>query len=102
MISKCVIGEYTRTGWDKDLCSVAHTTADECAFVFRFTSSCEKEKRIFLSNTKQDEKSVSNALRYDETAYGMVMTNGYSILNPRKYTSKLIVISKHLLQVLLL
>ena len=57
-----VFGGYTKAGWDSDLHNSSDYTADKDAFVFQIRSSAGYKP--FISNVKQDEKSVSQALAY--------------------------------------
>ena len=72
MNEECVIGGYTKTGWDRNL-QRGHT-ADKDAFLFHlksYESDPWHHKEPYLVNIKQDEESVSHALGYSEFYYGI-------------------------------
>ena len=67
---QCVIGGYTKTGWNKEFYQSSSIndsnyeswTKDKDVFIFYFKS---KEKHAsFISNVKQDKKSISRSVGY--------------------------------------
>ena len=73
--SECIIGGYTKTGWNRQIHKQCQITDDEefsqdkDAFVFYLKSPNNKDP--FISNVKQDEESIKNALGYARGYYGI-------------------------------
>ena len=79
---ECVIGGYTSTGWKKSIETKVQNDdyifnmheLDKNAFLFHLKSAPQFSYDPFISNVKQDEYSISNALTYDfllKSGYGM-------------------------------
>ena len=84
-----VIGGYTKTGWSKTIHENAANgdgdafSADKDAFVFHFKSS--NGNNPFISNVKQDQRSISNALGYWKGHYGMFGSFWLFCMHPIDY-----------------
>lgn len=68
---ECVIGEYTKTGWSKDIIEDDNFgyeawSADKDAFAFYFKSS--EDYKPFISNVKEGKEA--KALGYNKERYG--------------------------------
>ena len=63
---ECIIGGFTKCGWDKEL-NEYDWRPDKDAFVFHLKSP--KKLKPWISNIKQDSKSINHALGHDNISY---------------------------------
>ena len=83
---QCIIGGYTKTGWDKKTLKVAKArnsemwTADKDAFIFYLKAPNSYYDAPFISNIKQNGRHYKRALGYSPGYYesGYYATFGYT------------------------
>ena len=68
---ECIIGGYTKNGWDKTINHYAYRP-DKDAFVYYLKSNTNKDINDdpFVSNVQQTEEKINHALGYDYNCYG--------------------------------